>query len=99
MIATKEQLQKKLKEQHDQVESWDHDPITHTVLKILSGPLNDENYKNCETAEAKRIVEDNLNGISAVANTRSIGRIIRKVKSLSTTTEVVLYLGELLIND
>jgi len=99
MIGTAKTLQKKFKEQHDLAVSWDEDPLLHTILEILGGPLNDDNYRTCKAEDAKGIINDKLSGISLFVNPKKLGRILRKVNKCETTTEIVLYMGEILLSD
>ena len=85
--------------QHDKGEKWNDDLLIHTVLKLLSGPFSDDKYRDWEPFEAKIEIETYLSILAGTKYEKRSKRVVRKVKKLETTKEIILYLGEVILSD
>lgn len=85
--------------QHNKGENWDHDLLMQTILELLSGPFNDDNYRNYSPDNALEEIEGYLFELMGTSYEKKAKRILRKVKKLETIKEIILYLGEIILSD
>ena len=85
--------------QHDKGEKWDYDLLIHTILDLLAGPLNDDNYRNLSPEDIREEIVDNLKHFEGTRYEKRSKRIIRKISKLSTRKDIILYLGEIILSD
>ena len=85
--------------QHDKGEKWDHDLLIHTILELLSGPLNNDNYRNLYYTDAKEEVYGYLKILEGTKYEKRSNRIIRKVNKCKSTEDILIYLGEIILSD
>lgn len=85
------------KEEHEG--GWKHNLVIQTVLNLLAGPFNNDNYRLLELEEAKNEAETYLNDIKGTTYEKRANRIIKKIKSKKTVSDIIIYLGEVILND
>ena len=90
MIDTIETLQ----DQHD---DWEEDLLIHTILEMLAGPFNNDNYKNWEPNAAKKEILISLKALKGTKYEKKAQRINRHVTKLSSIKEIMLYLGDIIL--
>lgn len=88
---------KDLEKEHE--DSWDHNPVQQTILELLRGPLNNENYRKLSRDEIVKIVDEYLSVLNKTKHEKKVQRILRTIRKKTTVKDVILYLGEIILND
>ncbi len=85
--------------QHDEGEAWTHNVLDQTILELLQGPFNDDNYRKWKVGPAIAEIESYLMAMDGTKYEKQAHRIIRKLKKMTTITEIILCLGEVILHD
>jgi len=87
-----------LEKQHDDGELWDNDALLCSVIDLLRGQLNDDNYRKLTLDEVKEIITTRMQSFDTTPYERRAHRIIRALNKKKEVRDIMLYLGERILD-
>ena len=87
-----------IKEERSEEYEWDTNPIKKAIQDLFSKQLSESNYRGLEVDVAKEVVRERFSQIEGTKYLKKVNRILRSVDNKTSTTDIVLYLGENLID-
>jgi hypothetical protein len=94
--------ERELKQELDEEFEWDNNPIKRAIQKMFRSRLNEDSYRKVPIQEAKEYVETTFfteKVYTGGPSTKKANTILKKVQRASNTTEIVLILGNYLLED